>query len=238
MSTIGDRIREFAKSKYGTVAKLAEALEMKPPSLHPYLVGKSTPGHRLQEKLRKVGCDIEWLMTGADSRKQTAAERYNNLLTKDMMDGEARVAVAREMIPGKGSIKFFHGSIGASANNPWLDVQEEKIVYEDAFKTTGNHYMIKVRGSSMLDAGIKEDDIIVIDTGLVPENRDIVAVSIDGAIVLKRMIIKDGRRLLVSENKMVSYPELELNGDESVQLAGVAVQIQTPLLRRGGHPLD
>ncbi len=40
-------------------------------TIQPYLSGKSKPGHALQEKLRKIGMDIEWLMTGKEQSAQS-----------------------------------------------------------------------------------------------------------------------------------------------------------------------
>ena len=36
----------------------------KPESLYQYLTGDHSPGRSMQERLRRLGCDIEWLMTG------------------------------------------------------------------------------------------------------------------------------------------------------------------------------
>lgn len=67
MDTIGDRLKEFARAKYGSLAGLARAMEVQSQSLTPYLNNKTTPGSVFQGKLRDLGCDIEWLMTGKES---------------------------------------------------------------------------------------------------------------------------------------------------------------------------
>lgn len=69
--SIGERLRVFAKKKYGTVRALCDALEIKEQTLQPYLSNKSKPGHALQEKLRNLGADIEWLMTGREPSAQS-----------------------------------------------------------------------------------------------------------------------------------------------------------------------
>ncbi len=63
------------------MAVFARALAMSPQALQNYLQGKMLPGNAVQEKLRALGCDIEWLMTGKKSgyaqeqyKKQTVAE--------------------------------------------------------------------------------------------------------------------------------------------------------------------
>jgi len=67
-------------------------------------------------------------------------------------------------------------------------------------------FALKVRGESMIDAGIFEGDIVVLENGT-PRDGDIVAALIDGETTLKRFIKKRGRGpYLRAEN--VDYPEL------------------------------
>ena len=61
---IGERLRIVGEQKYQTMAEFARALEITPIYLSHYLSGRARPGNVMQEKLRSIGCDIEWLMTG------------------------------------------------------------------------------------------------------------------------------------------------------------------------------
>ncbi len=64
---IGARIRIFARKRYSTLTELANALEMKPQQLHQYISGKREPGAKILYKFLKLGCDINWLLGGAES---------------------------------------------------------------------------------------------------------------------------------------------------------------------------
>lgn len=64
---IGGRIRIFAKRKYGTLKKLANAMDISPQQLQQYISGKREPGSRILIKLLKLGCDINWLLSGTES---------------------------------------------------------------------------------------------------------------------------------------------------------------------------
>jgi len=64
---IGGRIRLFAKRRYGTLKKLAEAMGISPQQLQQYLSGKREPGSRILVKLLRLGCDINWLLGGKES---------------------------------------------------------------------------------------------------------------------------------------------------------------------------
>ena len=64
---IGERMRLFAKRKYGTLKKLAEAMKISPQQLQQYISAKREPGTRILVKLLKLGCDVNWLLGGKES---------------------------------------------------------------------------------------------------------------------------------------------------------------------------
>ncbi|MBI9070325.1 MAG: helix-turn-helix transcriptional regulator [Melioribacteraceae bacterium] len=64
---IGQRIRMFAKRKYGTLKNLADEMEISPQQLQQYISGKREPGSKVLVKLLKLGCDINWLLGGSES---------------------------------------------------------------------------------------------------------------------------------------------------------------------------
>ena len=63
---IGERIRLFAKRKYGTLKKLSDAMAISPQQLQQYISGKREPGSRILIKLLRLGCDINWLLGGKE----------------------------------------------------------------------------------------------------------------------------------------------------------------------------
>lgn len=81
-------------------------------------------------------------------------------------------------------------------------------------------FAVRVRGDSMIDAGIFSGDIVVLEN---KEARpgDIVAALIDGENTLKRLIKENGRVYLKAENDR--YPDLEPVDTLSIQ--GVVVSI-------------
>jgi repressor LexA len=67
-------------------------------------------------------------------------------------------------------------------------------------RATPRSFALRVRGDSMVEAGIRDGDIIVGD--LTPQARPgaIVVALIDGASTLKRFILRDGQPVLASGN--------------------------------------
>ncbi|MCF8305031.1 MAG: helix-turn-helix transcriptional regulator [Ignavibacteriales bacterium] len=64
---IGERIRLFARNKYGTLKNLAIKMNMSPQQLQQYLNGNREPGARVLYRLMRAGCDINWLLGGAEN---------------------------------------------------------------------------------------------------------------------------------------------------------------------------
>lgn len=58
--------------------------------------------------------------------------------------------------------------------------------------------LVKVRGESMVDAGILSGDVAVVETSLQAAHGDIVVAEIDGSHTIKEFRISQGRRLLVA----------------------------------------
>ena len=81
MPTVGDRIIEWGQSRFGRsrgwFAKFAKAMEMTPQSLISYTKNHRLPGARIQGKLRKLGADVEWIMTGV-SAADGAEQRHRD----------------------------------------------------------------------------------------------------------------------------------------------------------------
>ncbi|MCX6138459.1 MAG: hypothetical protein NTV54_13300, partial [Ignavibacteriales bacterium] len=92
-------LRRFAYYKYGSIKKLAEALEMNPVTLHSgYLNSRSLPGPVLLFKLMNAGCNLTWLFTGQghpddgtqSGQRVEELERENRIL-RSIVQGQLTV---------------------------------------------------------------------------------------------------------------------------------------------------
>ncbi|WP_115617182.1 LexA family protein [Chromobacterium vaccinii] len=80
-------------------------------------------------------------------------------------------------------------------------------------------FMVRVRGDSMRDAGILDNDILVVDKGLPPRHGDIVIAVMDGEFTVKRLHRKEGRCLLLAANP--AYPAIKPADGQELQIWGV-----------------
>jgi len=79
--------------------------------------------------------------------------------------------------------------------------------------------LIKVKGDSMIDAGIHEGDLVVVEKRVSANVGDIIVAIIDNEFTLKRLHKERGRVVLKPENK--AYPVIRPKGD--LEIFGVVV---------------
>jgi repressor LexA len=79
--------------------------------------------------------------------------------------------------------------------------------------------LIKVKGDSMIDAGIHPGDTVVVEKRCSPNTGDIVVAIINNEFTLKRFGREKGRVVLRPENK--AYPVIRPKGD--AEIFGVVV---------------
>lgn len=83
----------------------------------------------------------------------------------------------------------------------------------------GASFMVRVEGDSMINAGIAEGDLLVVDRKRNARHGDIVLASVDGEFTVKRLFRRPGRVALIPENDR--YPAIELADGSELQLWGV-----------------
>ncbi|UPA22335.1 transcriptional repressor LexA [Candidatus Peribacteria bacterium] len=78
-------------------------------------------------------------------------------------------------------------------------------------------FLLRVKGESMLGAGINDGDLVIVERGKEPKVHDIVVGVLDGAYTLKRLRKDKGKYYLQAENP--DYPDLYAM--DELQVAGV-----------------
>lgn len=81
----------------------------------------------------------------------------------------------------------------------------------------------RVVGDSMIDAGVEEGDILVIDRALDPKDGDMAVCFVDGEFTLKHLRIEDGRLRLEPANP--KYPAIEITEGVEFRMWGVVTYI-------------
>ena len=79
-------------------------------------------------------------------------------------------------------------------------------------------FIVCVEGDSM-SGEIHSGDRLIVDRSLEPRHNDVVIACLNGEMTVKRLLVEDGRRLLVAENP--NYRPVELNGESELVIWGV-----------------
>ncbi len=80
-------------------------------------------------------------------------------------------------------------------------------------------FFLRAQGESMLDAGIHDGDLLVVDRSLETRHNRIVIAALDGELTVKRLILRQGRTLLMPAN--AQYSEIDITEHEHVHIWGV-----------------
>ena len=113
-------------------------------------------------------------------------------------------------------------TVAAGFPSPAENYIEEKLnLDKHLIKNKESTFFVRVSGDSMINVGIFDNDILVVDRSLVPARQSIVIASIDGELVVKKLV-KDRIKkyfYLKSENK--NYPDIRLNSNSDTIIWGI-----------------
>lgn len=80
-------------------------------------------------------------------------------------------------------------------------------------------FIVKVVGDSMIEEGIDQGDMLVVDRSLFPTEQSIAVCMLEGEFCLKRIRQQDGRLFLLSGNR--DYPPIEVANPNELRVWGV-----------------
>lgn len=101
---------------------------------------------------------------------------------------------------------------------------EGNIIIDPAFiKNSFNNFALKVKGDSMINAGIFEGDILIINPIKEAKNGEIVVALIGDEATVKRYELKGGKVRLIPEND--SYKPIEVNKMEDFSIVGIVAGV-------------
>jgi repressor LexA len=110
------------------------------------------------------------------------------------------------------------GPIAAGFAAPVEEQAEETVSLESYLvRDKAATFLLRVKGDSMIEAGIFEGDMVIVERGKEPKLNDIVVGVLDGEYTLKRLKKKDGQYYLQAEN--AAYPDLYAR--DELEVAGV-----------------
>ncbi len=84
-------------------------------------------------------------------------------------------------------------------------------------------FYIKVKGNSMINAGISDKDILIVDRSLEPQNNKIAVCFIDGEFTVKRIKTEDDCLYLMPEN--TNYQPIKVTEENELVIWGMVTYV-------------
>ena len=139
------------------------------------------------------------------------------------MSGEIKISQVKPDEKTVG-LQFFEGRVQAGFPSPAQGEYADTIDLNRALiSNPAATFCARVIGNSMVDAGINEGDLLIIDRSLTPHDGSIAVCFIDGDFTVKRISIRDDGVYLTPAN--ATFPELKVPEESSFQIWGVVSHI-------------
>ena len=112
----------------------------------------------------------------------------------------------------------FYGRIAAGNPIEALRQESETIAVPESFLGTGTHYALEVQGDSMIEAGINDGDIALIEQASHAENGSIVVALLDDHEVTLKRLRQKGQSIALEPSN--SKYETRIFGPNRVKIQG------------------
>ena len=110
--------------------------------------------------------------------------------------------------------------ISAGFPSPADDFKEIRISLDkELVKNKEATFYARVSGESMVEAGLDDGDLLVIDRSLSPESGKIAVCLVDGEFTVKRIKNKKNKIYLIPENK--KYKPIKIKEDNELIIWGI-----------------
>ena len=116
-------------------------------------------------------------------------------------------------------LPLFSSRVPAGFPSPGDDYIDQTLDLNELVKHPSDTFLVKVEGDSMINAGIHDGDILVVDRALEADNNKVVVANLDGELTVKRLSIKDTRVLLMPDNP--KYEPIEIRPLSDFRIMGV-----------------
>jgi repressor LexA len=158
----------------------------------------------------------------------TVHEHLSNLERKGYIKRAYNESRAIEILPSEANPRAVElqllGAVAAGVPIEAVASQESLSVPEDFVRRGGNHYVLRVRGNSMIDEQIRDGDYVVVNERQTADNGEMVIALLNnsGATVKKMYRERDGRIRLQPANETMQPMYVHEN---DIRIQGVVVGV-------------
>ena len=123
------------------------------------------------------------------------------------------------------TIPYYLHKAGAGFPSPATDYIEEDIdLNMHLIKNVPATFIIRVQGKSMVDVGINDGDLLVVDKSLKPKNFSTVIANVHDELVVKNFVKEKDEQFLTSGSKKIE-DKITINSESDVFVWGVVTYV-------------
>lgn len=121
-------------------------------------------------------------------------------------------------------IPFIADGVSAGFPSPATDFMETNIdLNKELSENPVATFYIRVKGNSMIDAGINDKDVLIVDRSLEPQNNKIAICFIDGEFTVKRIQLEKDCLYLMPEN--LNYSPIKVTEENQLIIWGIVTYV-------------
>lgn len=83
-------------------------------------------------------------------------------------------------------------------------------------------YFVRVSGESMIDAGINDGDMLVVDSSLTAKHGDIVVAAVEGEFTVKRLQLYPTVQLIPMNSR---YKPITIGAEDALEVFGIVTYV-------------
>ena len=119
---------------------------------------------------------------------------------------------------------YFDTGISAGFPSPADDFKQERLSLDsELIKNKEATFFARVSGQSMIDAGLNDNDLLVIDRSLSPTHNRIAVCFLDGEFTVKRLKVVSDEVWLQPENKY--YKPIKVTPENDFIIWGIVTNV-------------
>jgi len=154
-------------------------------------------------------------------QQQFVTQHYRVLLTSDNLQLPIRKL---NQLPTLVGVPLFGSKIPAGFPSPADDHLEATIDLNRQFvRHPAATFFVRVKGFSMIKAGIHDGDMLIVDRSLEAQSGSIVIAVVNGDLTLKRLLIDGNGVWLMPENP--EFQPLQITDGMELQVWGVVAHV-------------
>jgi DNA polymerase V len=132
------------------------------------------------------------------------------------------VKIFKPDLSNKITIPLFVSTVKAGFPSPAENYIEARLDLNSYLIPNPNStFFVKVEGDSMIEIGIYNDDLAIVDRSIEPKNLDIVIAVVDGEMTIKRLVKTKNGITLCAEN--TTYDPICFSEGQELLIWGVVI---------------